>query len=92
MISQIEAEKTISGFWTADLCQLQIYTGDYYTTWLSELSLYATCMYYKEESVCICMHEMNVLTASTYPHSPVSSQINTNFFLFLLFFSPLYKS
>lgn len=78
MISQIEAEKTISGFWTADLCQLQIYTGDYYTMWLSELSLYATCMYYKEESVCICMHEMNVFECVNCLHISSFTSLFTN--------------
>lgn len=52
------------------------------------------CITRRRVSAYACMKWMclNVLTASTYPHSPVSSQINTNFFLFLLFFSPLYKS
>lgn len=51
------------------------------------------CITRRRVSAYACMKWMclNVLTASTYPHSPVSSQINTNFFLFLLFFS-LYKS
>ena len=58
-LSTFSIKDNLSVFWTVNLCQLQICTGDY-TMWLSELSLSATCRYNKEESVCRCMHVMTV--------------------------------
>lgn len=58
-LSTFSIKDNLSVFWTVNLCQLQICTGDY-TMWLSELSPSATCRCSKEESVCRCTRVIDV--------------------------------
>lgn len=92
-LSTFSIKDNLSVFWTVNLCQLRICTGDY-TMWLSKLRLFATCRYNKEESV--CMHVMNVCEYAC--ERPVHvlihhslERISTSS-LFFLFFSMSFKN